>query len=141
MIYEVPEVHLDSILNSLKLAMQERDELRALNERLVSAGNVDELRAEVERGERRFRETEAEWVERFQALEAEIERLTRRSKHYEENWKNAEHVISLRDAEVERLRAALKVARFYVAIASERTDRNVYADLGQVDGALVSDKE
>ena len=35
----------------------------------------DELRAEVARDERRFRETEAEWVDRFQALEAEIERL------------------------------------------------------------------
>jgi hypothetical protein len=35
----------------------------------------DELRAKVERHERRFRETEAEWVERFEALEAEVERL------------------------------------------------------------------
>jgi uncharacterized protein YllA (UPF0747 family) len=35
----------------------------------------DELRAKVERHERRFREAEAEWVDRFQTLEAEIERL------------------------------------------------------------------
>ena len=35
----------------------------------------ERLRAEVERDERRFRETEAEWVDRFQALEAEVEQL------------------------------------------------------------------
>jgi chromosome segregation ATPase len=35
----------------------------------------DELRAKIEWHERRFRETEAEWVDRCQALEAEVERL------------------------------------------------------------------
>jgi hypothetical protein len=38
--------------------------------------------------------------------------------------------------EIAALRGALEVARFYVAIASERTDRNVYADLAIVNIAL-----
>jgi len=60
--------------------LAERNELRAiLDSHRVCISNAQlpvwVCEAEVERHERRFRETEAEWVDRFQALEAEVEQL------------------------------------------------------------------
>jgi hypothetical protein len=58
-------------------------------------------RAEMERDE---------CSEAYENLRAEVERLTRRARDFELNWWNAERVITVRDAENERLRARLAEA-------------------------------
>jgi hypothetical protein len=87
------QIHADRRLNELlemktaewrfemahrKKAEAEVDQLRKEPGRGVvetQLARIQELRADVERHERQFRETEAEWVERFEALETEVERL------------------------------------------------------------------
>src|SRR4030095_10156358 len=74
----------DAILDwqrRLAAVIDERDELRARIEQQVV--EILRLSAEVERHERRFRETEAEWWDRFQVLEAEFERLRADVKDHE----------------------------------------------------------
>ena len=68
----------------------------------------ERLRAEVERDERRFRETEAEWVDRFQALEAEIERLREHEAQLEHDRDALSKLFADADVARSRLRAALE---------------------------------
>jgi predicted nucleic acid-binding Zn-ribbon protein len=64
----------------------------------------DALRAKVERHERRFREAEAEWVERFERLEAENERL---KKAYDVEVRAEKRERDALTAEVEQLHQEL----------------------------------
>jgi len=90
----------------------------------------ERLRAEVERDERRFRETEAEWVDRFQALEAEVERLrslkagTVTVELANGLFGSDKYVPEQRarelEAEVERLRARLAAAERLIEVVRTR---------------------
>jgi hypothetical protein len=84
-----------------------------------AADEVLRLKTINERHERRFREAEAEWVERFELLEAEILRLRAalegviEKREVERLRKDALHfkcrgIITERDEEIERLRASLE---------------------------------
>jgi hypothetical protein len=69
-----------------------------------------ELQAQTTRQEQRFREVEAEWVERYEKLEAEVGRLTVELTHrvgWEERCLDAEAALATLRAENARLRAAL----------------------------------
>lgn len=89
----------------------ERDLAKLMNER-------DELRAQVEQHERRFREVEAEWVGRFEVLEAEAERLRVSSTRPDAGaWVHRQAELQ---AEVERLRAVVDAVQQMI-------------DLGEID--------
>jgi chromosome segregation ATPase len=85
-----------------------------------------ELQAQITRQEQRFREVEAEWVERYEKLEAEVGRLTVELTHrvgWEERCLDAEAALATLRAENARLRAAeaeCRNSRGFVAAENER---------------------
>jgi len=107
------ENDFDHYFNAARRLTAERDELRAiLDSHRVWISDAQlpvwVCEAEVERHERRFRETEAEWVARFQALEAEIERLREHEAQLEHDRDALSKLFADADVARSRLRTALE---------------------------------
>jgi hypothetical protein len=82
-------------------------------------------------------------VKENERLRADLARVQTVAQFAEGQVQAARNHIARQDAEIERqaeqiaaLRQALEVARFYVTVADERQNRNVYADLAIVDRVL-----